>query len=100
MSSPFNPDNNPVSTTPAPTGVQVADNPGAYAGTSFDPLIQAVSCRAVSLFSGDGVAVFPTWGEWFKVEPFGALDYFTVTHNGHKLNFNNLSGNQRQSLGL
>lgn len=37
--SPFNPLGLPICTTPAPTAAEVAANPQAWAGTSFDPNI-------------------------------------------------------------
>lgn len=45
--SPFNPLGLPVCTTPAPTTAEVAANPQAWVGTSFDPAIQVkpVICR-------------------------------------------------------
>lgn len=79
----------------APTGVEVADNPGNYDNTSFDPLLYVLP-----RFWNSQEINQRMWADWFVLgDRDNALDYMAKTL-GKPLNMNRLSQNQRKRLNI
>ncbi len=93
----------------APTRHEVASNPGAYDGTSFDPLLGIVHPQLIERFSrlpydSDQRATAEStrnFADWYKVDPAGALAWFeSEGEYGEPLNISKLSAGQRVRMGL
>ncbi|MCZ2113253.1 MAG: hypothetical protein LC131_05405 [Anaerolineae bacterium] len=93
----------------APTRHEVASNPGAYDGTSFDPLLGIMHPQLYERFSrmleGDRVEVGLTgpmsWADWYRKDPGGAMACFEDPGQyGEPLNISKLSTGQRVRMGL
>lgn len=81
----------------APTGVEVADNPGTYDGTSFDPTLYIPP----RFWNGEITGIYATWADWFKADRNEALDYLQNKGIlGKPLNLNRLGEGQKKRMGL
>lgn len=95
----------------APTKEEVAVNPGAYEGTSFDPMLLSVSLVQVSKFAtaGPGYEVVEgepyykfsagSFPEWYKVDAQAALAWYE-NMQGFPLNVNALTPGQKGKMGI
>ena len=80
----------------APTGVDIADNPGKYDGTSFDPTIYALP----RMWNGN-VVNQNIWAEWYKADPVQAMDYLANKGIlGKPMNLSRLSDSQKKRMGI
>lgn len=102
--SPMGPMHNDAGLTKAPTIHEVADDPGKYSGTQYDPVNKHVARLAMQNASfddkADSLPVNMTFHEAFRALPDVALRAFALDHDGHKLNMDKLSAKQRELLGL
>lgn len=101
--SPFNPTAKPTEIVTAPTGLDVASDPGKYYGTNLDPIVDGISRRAACNYSDAAYEGFVGTGlhfyDFFKFARAEALVYFRDKH-GAPLNFEKLHEVQRDLLGL
>lgn len=85
----------------APTPAEIAANPAAHDGDSFDPTLDATG---TTWFDANGdyhnLGIYGTFAAFFREERALALEWFKWKHRGAELNLNALSAGQRQRLGL
>lgn len=87
----------------APTRDQIADNPGKYDGTGFDPTLGGVpmSFFVESKQELELTGTFRNWGEWYKASPVSATLYISQPGIlGKSLNLANLSAGQKARMGI
>lgn len=91
----------------APTAAEVAQNPAAYHGTPFDPLpkdLRISNATIIERFESLGSQDNPnrfiggTIGEWYRRDPYAAMDYLSDSLHGNRLNVQALHPEQRKVL--
>lgn len=87
------------SSTPAPTGPEVAANPAAFAGKSNDPIEQGVPYQATRVYGAGEYSGPMVFADWYKAEAEPALLWLAQVL-GAPLNLANLSESQRKRMGL
>ena len=102
--TPFGQTQSDAGLTKAPTKVELAENPGKYSGTQYDPVTLSVNRTKLQSVAGDDSAdslpftmPFYTAYRW---NPDYAQKAFAEEHDGHYLNVGHLSAEQKALLGL
>lgn len=86
---------------PAPSQLEVAENPGKYAGTQYDPTNMDITATAViELFETTPQAfVGGKWTEWYRRDHVAASNYYFNRYKV-KLDLTKLAASQRALMGL
>ena len=87
----------------APTKAEIANDPGKYSGTKYDPFGSDVvpSRAAIRNFETQpDIFIGGTVAQWFRADPAAMLAWFRSTHEGHDLDLGKLSPDQLKLLNL
>lgn len=87
----------------APTKADVANDPGKYYGTPYDPLGSSVVVTRgtiVAFETKPDVFISGTAAQWFRKDSAAMLAWFRQQYDGHDLNFEKLHAEQKKLLGL
>lgn len=87
----------------APTKADIANDPGKYFGTKYDPFGSDVvpSRAAIRNFeTTPDVFINGTVAQWFRADPRAMLAWFRDTHEHNDLNLGKLHPEQLKMLGL
>lgn len=82
----------------APTEREAASNPGAWAGTQYDPLnIDNIHNQVPKVFDSEWIG--GKFTDWFKADRNAAMAYYQSRYKV-PLDLNKLAASQRAALGL